>query len=109
MLASKLFLFCVWQRYTLAMTPGDRFSPTQQRALRAFCEKHGVKALALFGSVITDRFGAHSDVTCSSSFYRTEYQATRFFSLGDELEHILERPVDVTTTGGPTPRCSRTF
>ena len=85
------------------MTPGDRFSPTQHRALRAFCEKHGVKRLALFGSVITNRFGAHSDVDVLLEFLPGRMPGYAFFSLGDELERILERPVDVTTPGGLHP------
>ncbi len=85
------------------MTPGDRFSPTQQRALRAFCEKHGVKRLALFGSVITNRFDAHSDVDVLLEFLPNRIPGYAFFSFSNELERILERRVDVTTPGGLHP------
>ena len=33
-----------------------------KEAVAAFCRKHGVRRLALFGSVLTDRFRPDSDV-----------------------------------------------
>ena len=33
-----------------------------EKKIAAFCKKHRVKGLALFGSILTDRFGPESDV-----------------------------------------------
>ena len=81
----------------------DRLTPAQQKALKKFCETHGVKRLAFFGSVTTDQFHAESDIDVLLEFLPGYVHGFAFFGLQDELEVILERRVDVTTPGGLHP------
>jgi len=85
------------------MSVQDRLSPAQQEALRQFCEAHGVRRLAFFGSVTTDQFHAGSDVDVLLEFQPGRVPGFAFFGLQDELEAILGRAVDVTTPGGLHP------
>lgn len=68
--------------------------------IAAFCEKHHIVKLALFGSVLTDRFGPDSDVDMLF-----EYDLNRIPTLLDvvdmeaELSTILGRKVDLRTPG----------
>ena len=43
------------------MTPRDRL-PLSDAQIRTFCQKHHIRRLALFGSVLRDDFGPSSDV-----------------------------------------------
>lgn len=85
------------------MSVQDRLTQAQQKALRTFCEAHGVKRLAFFGSVLTDQFHAESDIDVLLEFRPGCVPGFAFFGLQDELEAILGRKVDVTTPGGLHP------
>ena len=85
------------------MSIRDRLTLAQQKALKAFCEAHGVKRLAFFGSVTTDQFYAESDIDVLLEFLPGCVPGFAFFGLRDELGAILERRVDVTTPGGLHP------
>ncbi len=67
--------------------------------LRAFCEAHGVRHLALFGSVLTDRFGPSSDVDVLVDFLPDRVPG--FFKLaaleGELSELFGGRKVDLRT------------
>lgn len=69
-----------------------------QERVGAFCRKHHITRLALFGSVLTDRFGPDSDVDVLF-----EYDSDHVPSLFDvvrmerELAEILGRAVDMRT------------
>ena len=63
------------------------------------CRKHKVKSLAVFGSILTDRFNDDSDVDLLIDFEqldpdRFDY-VTNFFDLQDSLEALLKRKVDL--------------
>ena len=65
----------------------------------ALCRKYRVKALYVFGSILTSRFNAQSDVDLAVSFDKErigldEY-ADKFFSLQYELEALFGRDVDL--------------
>jgi uncharacterized protein len=65
------------------------------RALNAFCDKHAIKTLYLFGSALTDRFDSQSDV---DMMFESEGSSPDYFEqmhMTDELEEILGRPVDL--------------
>lgn len=74
--------------------------PISIEKVQAFCERHGVAELSLFGSVLRDDFGPDSDVDVMLSF-----QPGRGFTfentpeIQDELEAIFGRPVDVIEKG----------
>ena len=65
----------------------------------ALCRKYRVKSLYAFGSVLSDRFGPESDVDFLVELgnqSELEY-AENYFQLADELENLLQRPVDLLT------------
>jgi predicted nucleotidyltransferase len=78
-------------------------SQEQQRALQHFCHKHHIKRLAFFGSVLTDTFHAGSDIDILVEFLDGHTPGYRFFSMQNELEKILGRAVDLTTSQGLHP------
>jgi uncharacterized protein len=80
-----------------------RLSQAQTDALNQFCQRHSVKKLSFFGSVITPRFGRESDIDILIEFQKGKSPGFSFFIMQDELSEILERPVDVTTVGGLHP------
>ena len=63
------------------------------------CRRHKVKSLAVFGSILTDRFNDQSDVDLLVDFEPTDPDkfdyVTNFFDLQDSLEALLKRKVDL--------------
>lgn len=62
------------------------------------CKKYRVKSLAVFGSILTDRFNDNSDVDLLVNFdddvtYHT--YADNFFGLHDGLRNLFGREVDL--------------
>lgn len=62
------------------------------------CEKYRVKTLAVFGSILTDKFNDRSDVDLLVNFeddvnYNT--YADNFFGLHDSLRNLFGREVDL--------------
>jgi predicted nucleotidyltransferase len=78
-------------------------SQAQTGALNQFCQRHSVKKMSFFGSVITSRFGPESDIDILIEFHEGKSPGFGFFTMQDELAEILGRPVDVTTVGGLHP------
>lgn len=71
----------------------------KQQELQALCRAHGVRRLELFGSAATGAFDeTHSDLDFIVDL--GEYErgvAKRYFAFCDQLEALVERPVDVIT------------
>ena len=65
--------------------------------IAAFCRKHHVRRLALFGSVLRDDFSPASDVDVLVEFEEGHVPGLVFFAMQDELSGILGRPVDLHT------------
>lgn len=68
------------------------------------CRKHKVKSLAVFGSVLTDRFNEQSDVDLLVDFQpldpdKFDY-VTNYFDFRDALEQLFSRKVDLIEYGG---------
>jgi hypothetical protein len=66
--------------------------------MRAFCERHGIRRLAWFGSVLRDDFGPDSDVDVLVEF--APEAAPDLFDMvrmQDELSRIVGRTVDLRT------------
>ncbi len=63
------------------------------------CRLHKVKSLAVFGSILTDRFNDESDVDFLIDFEQIDHNTfdyvTNFFDLQDALENLLGRKVDL--------------
>ena len=68
-----------------------------QRLISAFCQRHHVRRLALFGSVLRDDFAPNSDVDVLVEFEPGHVPGFAFFDLQEELAGILGRRVDLHT------------
>ncbi len=67
--------------------------------IAALCQRNGIQRIALFGSVLTDRFSEVSDIDVLVEFHRNE--RVGFFRLADienELSQLLAgRKIDLRT------------
>jgi predicted nucleotidyltransferase len=68
-----------------------------QAAIRAFCQRHHIRRLALFGSVLRDDFGPESDVDVLVEFKPGHVPGWNIVAIEDELSDLLGRPVDLRT------------
>jgi predicted nucleotidyltransferase len=64
-----------------------------------FCRRHGIRKLALFGSVLRDDFKEDSDIDVLVEFEPGAKVGLNFFSIERELSLLLERKVDLNTPG----------
>lgn len=68
------------------------------------CQKHKVKTLAVFGSILTDRFNDQSDVDLLVNFDTTDHEkwdyVSNYFDFQEELEKVLGRKVDLVVEKG---------
>ncbi len=68
------------------------------------CLKHKVKTLAVFGSILTDRFNDQSDVDLLVNFDTTDHEkwdyVTNYFDFRDALERLIGRKVDLVVEKG---------
>ena len=74
----------------------DRLS-IDPRALGAFCDKHALKALYLFGSVLTDAFTSDSDVDVMFEPAGPSPSYFEQMNMTDELAALFDRPVDLVS------------
>lgn len=67
--------------------------------IRELCQKHHVKELHVFGSLLTDKFSDKSDIDFIASFDDLDFgdYAEAFFGLAEDLEDLLGRKVDLVT------------
>ena len=70
-----------------------------QERLKEFCERHRIRKLALFGSVLRDDFGPESDIDVLVEFEPGHHLGFAFFNVQDELSALLGRRVDLNTPG----------
>jgi predicted nucleotidyltransferase len=76
-----------------------------RQALSAFCRRHHIARLALFGSVLRDDFRADSDVDILVEFLPGHVPGLRFVTIERELSELLQgRRVDLVTPKFLTPR-----
>ncbi len=62
-----------------------------------FCQKHHIKKLAIFGSVLRPDFRDDSDIDVLVEFDPEHIPGLAFFAMQDELSGILGRKVDLNT------------
>ena len=72
--------------------------PKEQIA--AFCRRHHIRKLSLFGSVLRDDFGPDSDVDVLVEFEPGHVPGFAFFEMEEELSRILGREVDFVESSG---------
>lgn len=67
-----------------------------QAAIAEFCERHHIRKLALFGSVLRDDFRPDSDIDVLVDFEPgTRYRFADLLTMEAELEAIFRRKVDL--------------
>ena len=64
-----------------------------------FCERHHIRKLSFFGSVLRDDFGPESDIDVLVEFEPDHIPGLAFFGMQDELSEILGHKVDLHTPG----------
>ena len=74
----------------------SRFSIDQQK-IAAFCRRHHVRRLSLFGSVLRPDFGLKSDVDVLVEFEPGHVPGLAFFGMETELSDLLGRKADLQT------------
>jgi len=67
--------------------------------IAAFCKRHRVRKLSLFGSALRDDFRPESDLDVLVEFDPDFVPGLEFFAMEEELSHILGRKVDLNTPG----------
>jgi uncharacterized protein len=73
--------------------------PIDRRAISEFCQRHHIRRLALFGSVLRDDFTPASDVDVLVEFEPGHVPGFAFFDLEQKLSAMLGRKVDLNTPG----------
>jgi uncharacterized protein len=68
-----------------------------EKKLAAFCRQHGIRRLALFGSIVRGDFGPESDIDMLVDFEPGRVPGLAFFAMQDELTTLLGRKVDLNT------------
>ena len=81
--------------------PGDQIA--------AFCRRHHIRRLALFGSVLRPDFGPDSDVDVLVEFEpEAAIGLLAFARTQRELSELFQRPVDLVTRDGLKPLIKQT-
>ena len=68
-----------------------------KQKIEEFCQKHHIKRLAFFGSVLRTDFRPDSDVDVLVEFEPGHTPGLAFFAMQEELSQILGRRVDLNT------------
>jgi len=76
--------------------------------IKSFCQKHHIRQLSFFGSVVRDDFGPQSDIDVLVEFEANHTPGFNFFLMEAELSQLLGRKVDLQTLNflGPEIRDS---
>jgi len=75
----------------------------QDSQIAQFCQRHHIRRLALFGSVLRDDFADDSDVDVLIEFEPGVRIGWDFISVRDDLSELIGRPVDLLTPGSSRP------
>ena len=69
-----------------------------QTQIADFCQRHQIRWLALFGSVLRDDFGPESDIDVLVEFEpQARLGLMAYAGIQNELSELLQRPVDLVT------------
>ena len=68
-----------------------------RETIAAFCRRHHIRRLSLFGSILRDDFRPDSDVDVLVEFEPGHTPGLAFFAMQDELSELLGRKVDLHT------------
>ena len=73
--------------------------PIPREQIEAFCRRHHIRKLSLFGSVLREDFRPDSDVDVLVEFEPGHVPGLAFFGMQEELSTLLGRTVDLHTQG----------
>ncbi|HEX2094652.1 MAG TPA: nucleotidyltransferase family protein [Longimicrobiaceae bacterium] len=73
---------------------GSRIEIPREK-IAEFCRRHGIRKLALFGSVLRDDLGPESDLDVLVEFEPGRTPGFGFIALQEELSAMLGREVDL--------------
>jgi hypothetical protein len=77
--------------------------------IAAFCRRHHIRQLALFGSVLRDDFGPNSDVDVLVEFEPgAAIGLLAYARTQRELSELFQRPIDLVTRDGLKPLIKQT-
>ncbi|MBI5710446.1 MAG: nucleotidyltransferase family protein [Candidatus Eisenbacteria bacterium] len=68
-----------------------------EEEIAELCQRHHIRRLALFGSILSDEFRPGSDVDVLVEFEPGMTPGLDFFGIEIELSDLLGRPVDLNT------------
>jgi predicted nucleotidyltransferase len=71
--------------------------------IKAFCQKHHIRSLAIFGSFVRNDYGPKSDMDVLVDFEPGYTPGFDFFLIEAELSELLRRKVDLQTTSFLSP------
>ena len=71
--------------------------PMPVEPIVAFCKKHNIRRLGLFGSILRSDFGPDSDVDVLVEFMPEHTPGLAFFAMQQELSSIIGRKADLNT------------
>jgi len=74
-----------------------------QEKIAEFCQRHHIRKLSLFGSILRDDFAPDSDIDVLVEFEPGHVPGLAFFGMEEELSRLLGRKVDLNTTGFLSP------
>ena len=67
--------------------------------LIAFCQRHHIRKMMLFGSILRDDFSPNNDIDVLVEFEPGHAPGWEFVTMQDELAALLDREVDLNTPG----------
>lgn len=75
--------------------------------LKSFCQKHHIRQLSFFGSVVREDFGPQSDIDVLVEFEPDHVPGFDFFLMEVELSQLLGHNVDLQTLNFLSPEIRR--
>jgi hypothetical protein len=68
-----------------------------QEEIQQFCQRHSIRKLSLFGSVLRDDFTRESDIDVLVEFESGKIPGLAIITMQDELSNLINRQVDLRT------------
>lgn len=81
----------------------DQYISIPEETIRDFCQRHKIKNLAFFGSILGPDFKPESDVDVLVEFEPGYVPGFEFFSMQEELTEIIGRQVELHTPNFLSP------
>ena len=77
--------------------------PVSETEIQAFCERHHIQRMILFGSILREDFSPESDIDVLVEFDPEHIPGWEFIDMQDELSELFGRQVDLNTYGFLSP------